>query len=350
MATIFNEITFYGGGNELMNSMITKTIDQVNMERKAKDTMGKLGFTPTIPLSENETYGSVNWVNELPVINENGTKEEMELSVSPSKGYKIVEYGEKITSSFLFGQWLKTAKTLVGATSDLQAKFIDTGKKAKKLMQAADKSMAYEMTKVYTKGFSITAAHGAGSATPKGQPLFSTSHTIYKTGGTFSNLQTGALSETTLKAAIKLHIAMRLENGDRVEQPRTEGYTLFVSPDKELEAKVILNNGSSLAGTANNSALENVFTFDGSRVKLEVMDHLAQYDRAGDLIGTTAMWFLVNMPMLKQTEAFKAIKLYTPFVKHYMNDETDQSIVDIREWFTCDSFWAEYAIVGSTGA
>jgi len=109
--------------------------------------------------------------------------------------------------------------------------------------------------------------------------LFSNSHTIFATGGTFSNLVVGALSAKTLKQAIKKHIDIRLENGDRVNQPRTAGYTLFVSADLEMEAREILNNGSKFAAAGATSATENVFMFEGSRVKLEVMEKLGSYDR-----------------------------------------------------------------------
>jgi hypothetical protein len=52
------------------------------------------------------------------------------------------------------------------------------------------------------------------------------------------------------------------------------------------------------------------------------------------------------MPALREAEALKCIRLYSPIVKQYMNNETDQSIVDIRNGFTCDHYGAEYFIVG----
>ena len=347
--TTFDEITFNWGGNELMDPMVTKVVDQMNLERKATAAKAKLWFVDTKPLSENETYGSVNGVNELPKILENWTKEEMLLSVGPTKGYSIVEYGSKITSSFLFWEWLKTAQTLKGASDDLRAEFVNQAKKTKKLLQAADMWVEIECTKVFAKGFAITAAKWPGSATPKGLPLFSASHTIYATGGTFSNLETGALTATNLATAIGKHIAIRLENGSRVKQPRMEGYTLFVSADKELAARVILNDNSKFAGTGTNANLGNQFMFEGSKVNLEVMDKLGDYDKDGNIIGSTTQWFLVNMPALKEAEALKFIRLYSPLVKQYMNNETDQSIVDVRNGFAVDHFWAEYFIVGSNG-
>ena len=347
--TTFDEITFNWGGSELMDPMITKIVDQINLERKGAKVKEALCFVDTRPLSSKETYSSVNGVNELPDILENGTKEEIEVSVGPEKGYKIKEFGGKITSSYLFGEWLKKSQTLKGASDDLRGQFVEQAKKAKKLMQSADKGMEYECTKVYTLGFDITNAYGPGSATPKLQPLFSTSHSIFATGWVFSNVVTGALSNLTLKEAIQLHIDIRLENGDRVEQPRTEGYTLKVSADNEMAAREILNNGSKFGATGFNAAVENVFMFEGSRVKLEIMEKLGSYDKNGNMIWTKDMWFLVNKPALKMAEALKFIRLYSPIVKQYMNNETDQSIVDIRNGFAVDHYGAEYFIVGSEG-
>jgi hypothetical protein len=87
-----------------------------------------------------------------------------------------------------------------------------------------------------------------------------------------------------LKEAIQKHIDIRLENGDRVDQPRTEGYTLYVSADNEMAAREILNNGSKFAAAGTTSATENVFMFEGSRVKLEVMEKLGSYDKDGNMI------------------------------------------------------------------
>ena len=347
--TAFDEITFNGVGSDLMNPMITKVVDQINLERDTKNVKSELGFVDTKPLSEKETFGSVNGVNELPKILENGTKEEIEKAVGPEKGYKIVEYGGKITSSYLFGVWLKTAQTLKGADTDLKAEFISQSKSVKNLMSAADKGMEIECTKLYAKGFSISAANGAGSATAKGLPLFSASHTIYKTGGTFSNLISGAVTEANLIAAIKLHIAARLENGSRVAQPRMAGYDLYVSPDKEMDTLVILNNSSKFAATGSNSSAMNQFMFDGSRINLKVMEKLNDVDGNGATIGSATMAFLVNTPMLKQAEALKFIRLYSPVVKQYIDNETDQSVTDIRNGFAVDHFGAEYFIVGFSG-
>jgi hypothetical protein len=46
-----------------------------------------------------------------------------------------------------------------------------------------------------------------------------------------------------------------------------------------MATREMLNNGSKFAATGSNSALENVFMFEGSRVKLEIMERLGSYDR-----------------------------------------------------------------------
>jgi hypothetical protein len=45
-----------------------------------------------------------------------------------------------------------------------------------------------------------------------------------------------------------------------------------------------LNNGSKFAAAGTTSATENVFMFEGSRVKLEVMEKLGSYDKDGNMI------------------------------------------------------------------
>lgn len=298
-----------------------------------------------MPLNSKETFSSVNGVNELPVINENGTYTEMVLSVGPEKGFKVVEYGTKITSSRLFGRWLAASKTLKGANDDMKAQFLNTASKTKSLLEAAEKTVDYQVTKLLADGFSIGAAYGPGSATPKGLSLFSASHTIYADGyTTYSNLATGALTAANLKAALVLQIAIRLENGDRVSQPRTEGYTLLVSPAGEQNAREILNDGSKFAATDNNSSKLNIFMFEGFKVNLEILEKLGDNG-----IGSDVMWFVLNKPGLKQAKAAKMIRLANAQVDSYINNETKQSIIDISEAFTVEHFGLEYFVVGSTG-
>jgi len=339
----FNDIVFNGSGSELMDPLVTETVDQRNLARKDKDAREVVGVVNKMPLNSKETFSSVNGVNDLPEINENGTYEEMVLSVWPEKGFKVVEYGAKITSSRLFGRWLAASKTLKGANDDMKAEFLNTASKTKNLLLAAEKTVDNQVAKLLTAGFTVSAAYWPGSATPKGLSLFNAAHTIYADGyTTFSNLATGALTATTLKAALQLHIAIRLENGDRVQQPRAEGYTLLVSAAGEENAREILNNGSKFSATGTNANVENIFMFEGFKVKLEILSKLGDNG-----IGTDVMWFVLNKPALVEAKAAKMIRLANATVDSYTNNETKQSIVDISEAFAVDHFGLEYFCVGS---
>jgi hypothetical protein len=77
----FNDIVFTGSGNDLLDPLVTGSVDQRNLERKGKATLGVIGISNKQPLNDDERFGSVNGVNELPKINENGTYEEMTSTV-----------------------------------------------------------------------------------------------------------------------------------------------------------------------------------------------------------------------------------------------------------------------------
>lgn len=347
----FNDITFEGNGSELMDALVSESVDQRNIERKAGNVRGVIGIVNKIPLNADERFSSVNGVNALPKINENGTYEEMETSVWPKKWFKVESYGGKITSSRIFGRWLAVSKTLQGASDTIRKEFAATASKTKNLLMSAAKRADEEATKLLTKWFTVSAANWPWSATPKWLSLFNAHHTIYADGLTdFSNLVTGALTATTLKAALQLHIAARLENWSRIQQPRTAWYTLLVSPAGEENAREILNNGSKFSATGTNSNVENIFMFEGFRVKLDILEKLGDYDKDGNQIGTDAMWFVVNKPALVESKAMKMIRLTNADVTSYINNETKQSVIDITEDFTVDHYGAEYFIVGSTGA
>jgi len=58
--------------------LITESVKQENLVEESKDLKAKLMYTNKRPLQINEEFGSINGVNELPLMNENETKEEME--------------------------------------------------------------------------------------------------------------------------------------------------------------------------------------------------------------------------------------------------------------------------------
>jgi len=89
---------------------------------------------------------------------------------------------------------------------------------------------------------------------------------------TFSNyLGELALDSTNLKAGIaRIKNDLRLQNGDYIEVPSE--YELLVPRALETTAREVLNNGSKFSADGSNSNKENVFMFEGSRVKLVVID------------------------------------------------------------------------------
>jgi hypothetical protein len=125
---------------------------------------------------------------------------------------------------------------------------------------------------------------------------------------------------------------------------------LCVAAEGEENAREILNNGSKFAATGTNANVENIFMYEGFRVKLEILEKLGDYDRNGTQIGTAVMWFVLNRPSLVEAKAAKMLRLTNATVDSYMNNETKQAVIDITEDFTVDHFGLEYFVVGSTGA
>lgn len=97
-----------------------------------------------------------------------------------------------------------------------------------------------------------------------GKALFATDHPTLA-GGTYSNIVTGALSDTTLKSALLL-LAKTPNEADKVAMFR--GSKLVVPRALEHDARVILNS-THVPGSANN----DINTLVG-KLKLEVVDYL----------------------------------------------------------------------------
>lgn len=221
--------------------------------------------------------------------------------------------------------------------------------------------MTIEMTKVYTKGFGTpTASLGAGSPTPKGNPLFSILHTSRQGALTWRNMGTSSYLNqpiTTADGKVRIQNALdvmktviRLENGYKVAKPKV--FDLIVSSEVAPIASEILNTANNgrvveLASDGNNSSKRNVFNFDGNKVALHECELLGDYDKHGNQIGTANMWFLRNPLYCQRTKCFKMIKLYEPLVQNYKSDDTDTQVVDIRIGYAVDHYGAECGLFGS---
>lgn len=358
-----NGVTVGGGGSKLLNWLLTAITSEMDVQADYSEKKDLLMFYEQQALSLEETFSGIAWPLETDEITENGVKNEGTRTKLPNKGYEIVEYGEKLSTSFLMYQWLKQSKTLEGASTDVKKEWKTIARDSKFLIEGAMLRMTIEMTKVYTKGFGTpTASVGAGSPTPKGNPLFSILHTSRQGALTWRNMGTSSYLNqpiTTADGKVRIQNALdvmksvvRLENGYKVAKPKV--FDLIVSSDIAPIASEILNTANNgrvteLASDGSNSSKKNVFNFDWNKVALHEYELLGDYDKHGNQIGTANMWFLRNPLYCQRTKCFKMIKLYEPLVQNYKSDDTDTQVVDIRIGYAVDHYGAECGVFGSKG-
>ena len=84
-------------------------------------------------------------------IHENSVLPEAERWKLPNKGYEIVQYGNKLTTSKLMNKWLMESNSLEGANSDVLSTFDKLTDDTRDLMSMAMMRMTMEMVKVYTE-------------------------------------------------------------------------------------------------------------------------------------------------------------------------------------------------------
>ena len=92
--------------------------------------------------------------------------------------------------------------------------------------------------------------------------------------------------------------------------------------------------------------------FDGSKVRLTVVDMLGQPDVDGTVIGganADAMWFLMNKELAMKVKAFRLFTLWDNEVTMYENEATSSTFVKLDSHFMTDHFNPE-TIVGYPGA
>lgn len=143
---------------------------------------------------------------------------------------------------------------------------------------------------------------------------------------------------------------MRLENGKKLKRPKA--WDLIVSTTTAPIAAEILNvanNGrvSEYASDGNNASKKNIFNFEGNMVNLVELEILWDYDKNGNAIGTSLMWFMRNPLFVQKSKCFKMVKLYNPVIKNYTNPDSDAQIVDVRVGYAVDHYGAECGVFGS---
>lgn len=334
----------------MLNGLLSYIGNELDVQEEYADYKRDLMFYEQQALSLDEKFSAIAGPVELDRISENGVKPEGERTKLPDKGFEIIEYGEKLTTSFLMYQWLKKSKSIRGADSQIKKEWMTLARDSRFLIESAMLRMAIDMVNVYAKGFgAITSTFGAGSPTPKGLPLFSTLHRSRQGSLIWRNMGRGArinepltiaTGHAALQEALDVHKnVMRLENGYKIRRPKG-AYELIVSASLAPIARRLLNedssgmptsySGRSSAGDNGNSMETNQFMFRGNKVKLIEVELLGDIDKHGNPIGTSNMWFMRNPRYCKKTKCFKCVKLYDPYMKNYMNEDTDAYVVDIR--------------------
>jgi len=255
MSRIESTITFEGAGRELLDALVTKTIDSLEYMPEHNQYASKLGFTDTTLLNPDQKFGKVAFGGGARNVAETGKGNLRSLNNMAKKGIYQQEVKEEYRLSYMSTQWLRQNKSLAGASDAILADMAKVPKLIQDLNKSVDIRNAEEVVKVLAKGFSITAPEGPGSATPKALSLINSSHTI-DAGGTFSNIVTGAVYTNLatgiaqLQAALDKAKAAKDENGKKIKQPKV--YTLAVSRERNTFWRQVLNNKGSASATGTN--------------------------------------------------------------------------------------------------
>ena len=345
----------FAEGKAILNPVIQEIISQAEAQVGLEDQMTKLGFVMGDALTPEGEITSMVGPEELEEMEEDGVASLVTTMQGWTKKYQLKEYGRKSKCTKIFSKWIENGAQMEGADTTVKLELYKFKENVERLVQGAILTRNRVMTEVLANGFSVTAAYGPGSATGDGVALFSASHVVKKTGATFSNLCTGALSATTLESTIQLYkTSVYTMNGYRVKTP--EIFDLMVPRALETTARKILNsNGDQAgiyAGTANNANLLNVFSFQGSKVRLTVIDMLGEVKNDGTKIGGTnadAMWFLANTEYNLRYKAFRVFQLWDKELNMWKEDETDSIYTKITSYFTADAYNFE-GIMGYAGA
>ena len=359
--SFINGINISGGGNVLLNQLIQDMVNQTNFIEDLSGLKDLALLTSTRAIGQDDTFTALSGPVELDGIAENGLKTEAIRSKTPNKGFKIKEYGNKLTTSFLMRQRIEKTQDLNGADNSVLKGWSDFLDNGKFLFDWGIYNMAIDVINLLYKGFSITTQNGPGSATPKGQAMFSATQSVRGWAIIYRNTLTTAnqaFAAASLQDALDTHkTQLRLDNGYRVKQPKW-AYQLWSWRYGIVWMRKVLNTAGSLsdvysggygAGTNNNANQRNQFDFDGNKIELKEFELMGDTDKFGNTIGSDTSWYVVNADTVQNIKWFRLISLYDPQVKTYVNNDTDGYVTDIRLWYAVDHYGVEAGIVGSLG-
>lgn len=343
----------FAEGSAILNPIIQEISNQTEAQVGLENEAAKYGFVVGDALTPTGEITAMVGPEPLQLVDEDGVAPLITFMQGYTKGYAMNTYGAKHKCTKVFYEWIKKGAQMVGADSSVVSELNKFKDEVERLVQGSALTMNIQIANVLAKGFSITAAYGAGSPSPDGLALFSASHKVKKTGGTFSNLLGAGklLTATTLEEAIQLYKSqIKTANGFRIKTP--EIFDLFVSRVGETNARKILNSGGDqagvYAGTGSNANLLNVFSFKGSNVRLTVLDMMGEDDGTGTIIGNDAMWFLMNKEYALRYKAFRIFRLWDNEIKMWQDDETDAFFTKLTMHFGVDHFSPE-CVIGQAG-
>lgn len=344
MSVHFTTGANFAEGQSILSRTVQEIVNTTESQVGLMDIASELGFVNEDIILVDGQITSMVGPEPLQEIDEDGVAVVAEIIEGFSKRYKLKEYALKHKCTKLFAKWIEQGANTDGVDSSVKTEIMKFRDNLQNLVYGNVLTRNIVMQDVFAKGFAVTEAYGPGSALGDGQPLFSASHIVKKTGATFDNLCTGALSATTLESTIqKYKTAIYSPNGYRIRTP--DVFTLMVPRALETTARKILNSGGDqagiYAGTGNNSALLNVFNYQGSKVKLVVLDMVGEKRGDGTTIGNDAMWFLANTPYNLQYKSFRVFSIWDKEVENWRNDETGAFFTKISTYFTADAFNAE---------
>lgn len=347
----------YAEGSAILNPIIQEIANQTESQVGLVDQAAMYGVVMGNALTPRGEITSMVGPEPLQEIDEDGIVPLLSLLQGYTKSYAMKSYGLKHKCTKLFFEWIKQGAQMVGADSSVQTELNSFKESIQRLVQGSTLTMNEQIAKLFGNGFSITAAYGPGSPSPDGLALFSASHLVKKTGGTFSNLITAGqtLSATNLETWIQSYkTQVKTANGYRIKTP--DVFDLLVPRALETTARKILNSSGDqagiYAGTGSNANLLNVFSFQGSKVRLTVLDMLGEISSDGvtKIGGANAdtMWFLMNKEYALTYKAFRLFKLWDNEIKMWQDDETDSFYTKVTTHFGVEHFNPE-AVMGFAG-
>lgn len=353
-----NGVTIAGGGSDVLNGLIGDLFDQDNISANLdEDVMSKKGLTYTKPLNLEETFDIMVGSQDLEEIYEGDNLPEIDLTKGKGKGFELKIFGGKYKVSKQFMKWAESSETLEGADSSVKTEWARIARNIKGLERSKIKTKNKLFTELFAEGRKSNNAFGPGSLGAYGQPLFSTAHPYLEGKETFSNYAGDLTLDATDDAAIATSRAniktvlnlvkneARLQNGDYIEIP--DVYELHVPRALGTTAREVLNNGSRFAPDGSNSSKENVFNFEGSKIKIVEDSTLGSFDKDGNVIGTQTMWFIYNKEGAMNASAARYIELYPAEIEVYKNDDNKNHYISVDMSCTVDHYGLECFVAGA---